>query len=76
MKKGLLYFITLILVSSVCISAQMKLKLVSDISIISLNKLEVSQSETELNSDLPAKLPGDVGKLIPGSIMIGLLGDV
>lgn len=74
MKKVLLYFITLFLVSSVCISAQMKL--VSDISIISLNKLEASESETDLNSDLPAGLPGDVGKLIPGSIMIGLLADV
>lgn len=79
MKKVLLFIITLFLVSSVSIYAQMKLKLLSDITgedLISLNNLVLNESETNYNSDLPAKLLGDEGKLIPGSIMIGLLGDV
>jgi opacity protein-like surface antigen len=76
MKKVLLFITALFLVSSVSIFSQMKLKLLSDISIIPLNKLEVSEPDTDLNSDLAAELPDDVTKLIPGSFMIGLLADV
>jgi opacity protein-like surface antigen len=76
MKKVLLLIISLFLLSSVSIYTQSKLKLLSDISMISPIKLEVSESETELNSDLPTGLPADITKLIPGSFMIGLLADV
>jgi len=74
MKKVLLLIATIFL--SVSIYAQIKLKPPSDISIISQNKIEISEPESDLNSDLPADLPNDITKLIPGSFMIGLLADV
>ncbi|MBT8385928.1 MAG: hypothetical protein KJO12_00825, partial [Ignavibacteria bacterium] len=78
MRKFLLCFLSVIVISSITF-AQTKLQLLSDIAgedIISIHNSVLNKSETNSNSDLPSKLPGDVGKLIPGSIMIGVLGDV
>ena len=76
MRKVLLLITSIFLVSSVCMFTQTKLKSLSDISINSPNKIEVSESETNLNSDLPIDMPDDIAKLIPGSFMVGLLADV
>lgn len=76
MKNVLLFFIATFLVSSVSVYAQTKLKSLSDISLNSPDKFELGESETEWSSNLPAGLPDDIAKLIPGSFMIGLLADV
>jgi hypothetical protein len=57
----------------------MKLQLLSDIvgeDMILVKNSVLNISEATSTNDLPTKLPGDEGKLIPGSIIIGLLGDV
>ncbi len=78
MQKFLLCFLAVLVVSSITI-AQMKLQLLSDIvgeDIILVKNSVLNKSEATSTNDLPTKLPGDEGKLIPGSIMIGLLGDI
>jgi len=78
MRKFLLCFLSVVVVSSITF-AQMKLQLNSDITgdeIVLVNKFELNKSETNSTSVLSTKLPTDVTDFIPGSLMIGLLGDV
>jgi hypothetical protein len=78
MQKFLLCFLAVLVVSSITI-AQMKLQLLTDIvveDIILVKNSVLNKSEATSTNDLPTKLLGDEGKLIPGSIMIGLMGDV
>ncbi len=73
MRKILLCFLAVVVVSSISI-AQMKLHLPSDIEGGEKN-LSNKLEKSSLNY-LPADLPGDESKLIPGSFLVGLLGDI
>jgi len=78
MQKILLCFLAVIVVSSISF-AQMKLHLPADIEgekITHINKFMLNKSGTSSASYSPNKLPGDESKLIPGSFLVGLLGDV
>jgi hypothetical protein len=78
MQKFLLCFLAVLVVSSITI-AQMKLQLPADVeeeTKVSINKLVLNNSGVGSNSYLLAELPGDKSKIIPGSFMVGLLGDV
>ncbi len=78
MQKFLLCFLSVIVVSSITF-AQMKFQLPADIDgedMISVNNSVLIKSETNSISVLPTELPADATDFIPGSLMIGLLGDV
>lgn len=78
MRKYLLCFLSFIVVSSVTFS-QMKLQLNPDLTrdeFVLVNKLELNKSKINSTGVFPAELPGNGLKLIPGSFIIGLLGDV
>ena len=68
MQKYLLCLITVVLVSSISFS-QMKLNLPSDIE----SDEKFSDMKLDLNK---TESPADATSFIPGSIMLGLLGDV
>ena len=79
MHKYLLCFITAILVSSFSYS-QMKLNLPSDIDAEEkMNNLKLVLNKTEAhlgNNSAQSEVPADATSFIPGTIMLGLLGDV
>lgn len=68
MRKNLYCLLTVILVSSLSFS-QMKLNLPSDIDAGNKTKMQTS-------SYTPVESPADATNFIPGTIMLGLLGDV
>jgi len=77
MRKILLCFLATIVVSSMSI-AQMKLHLPAEIEgkeKAQTNKLMLNK-EAASSDNLRVNLPDDKSKLIPGSILVGLLGDV
>jgi len=74
MRKILLCFLAVIVVSSISI-AQMKLHLPAEIEgeeRVLINKLVLNKEGTNNASYVPS----DESKLIPGSFLVGLLGDV
>ena len=78
MQKYLLCLITVVLVSSISFS-QMKLNLPSDIDEeenVSNLKLVLHKTEVQTGSYSHIESPSDATSLIPGTIMLGLLGDV
>ncbi|NNG27064.1 MAG: hypothetical protein HKM87_06030 [Ignavibacteriaceae bacterium] len=77
MRKILLCLLAVIVVSSISI-AQMKLHLPPEIGGEDsgpINKLVLNKEEVS-SDNLTVNLPADESKLIPGSFIVGLLGDV
>ena len=78
MRKFLLCFLSVIVVSSITF-AQMNLQLPADIEgeeKVSTDKLELNKSETYSSSYSLSKSPANATSMIPGTILLGLLGDV
>jgi len=78
MRKFLLCILSVIVVSSISI-AQMKLYLPAEIEgeeSVPVNKLVLNKERINSNNFLPDDLPGDESKMIPGSFLVGLLGDI
>jgi len=78
MRKHLYCFLTVVLISSISFS-QMKLNLSSVIDEeenASNLKLVLDKTETQSSSYSTIESPADATSLIPGTIMLGLLGDV
>jgi len=78
MRKNLYCLFIVVLVSSISFS-QLKLNLPADIDMGDKNPayvLNFKSTETTSGSYSPAELPADATSFIPGTIILGLLGDV
>lgn len=78
MRKFILFFLSFSIISSLTI-AQMKLHLPSDIDVkerVSKSEFVSTKSGTHSGSYSLAEAPVDATSLIPGTILVGLLGDV
>jgi len=78
MQKFLLYFLSVIVISSITF-AQMKLQLLSDVELENKSftkKIALFKAESNSDNNAVPISPADATDFIPGSLMIGLLGDV